>query len=586
MGGYLKRAHQGDIEHRDRVRFERADEVTQGGHAFRVIAVYERWLQAAIPTGRGEDARHGPRQLAVLRLLGLFDRTASANCLAALRQHPPIEGLTDQLVGLDEEDWNIAVHSLVDLGLISNDEGTLDAHPLVREYFAARLRDEDAAAWTEGHRRLFEHLCAATEHRPDTLDGLQPLYQAIAHGCQAGLHQWVCVDVYRDRILRGTGSAGFYSLKRLGAMGADLGAVACFFEQPWSKVSPNLSPADQAWLLSMAAHSLRVLGRLTEAVEPMRAGLEMRIKDKNWKNAAISTSNLSELELTLGEVSFAVTSGAQSVDFADRSTDAFRRLVNRTRQAAALHHAGRREEARERFAEAERMQVERQTEYPRLYSLQGFLYCDLLLSEAERTAWQRSENPGFQMPDLKSLQATCDDVTERATQTLEWARDNNLPLLTIALDHLTLGRAALYRAVLAAVEFGAQNEESDSSHSEYRLPRSAHEELDTAVDGLRQAGQMDHLPRGLLSRAWCRFLHEDRAGCEVDLAEAEDLSARGPMPLFLADVHLTRARLFRDRQALDQATELLKHLQAKGYHRRDEELADAEAEIRTEGNRI
>ena len=34
------------------------------------------------------------------------------------------------------------------------------------------------------------------------------------------------------------------------------------------------------------------------------------------------------------------------------------------------------------------MQAESQPDYPLLYSLQGFRYCDLLLAEAERAAWQ------------------------------------------------------------------------------------------------------------------------------------------------------------------------------------------------------
>jgi hypothetical protein len=72
---------------------------------------------------------------------------------------------------------------------------------------------------------------------------LQPLYQAVAHGCLAGLQQEACVKVYRDRILRGTGSDGFYSTSKLGAFGSDLGAVACFFETPWSRVSPALTEA-------------------------------------------------------------------------------------------------------------------------------------------------------------------------------------------------------------------------------------------------------------------------------------------------------------------------------------------------------
>ena len=78
-------------------------------------------------------------------------------------------------------------------------------------------------------------------HRPDGLAGLQPLYQAVAHGCKAGLHQEACEEVYRDRILRGTGDDGFYSTNKLGAFGADLGAVACFFEDPWKRLAPGLS---------------------------------------------------------------------------------------------------------------------------------------------------------------------------------------------------------------------------------------------------------------------------------------------------------------------------------------------------------
>ena len=102
-----------------------------------------------------------------------------------------------------------------------------------------------------------------------------------------------------------------------------MGAIACFFEKPWSRVSPGLTESDQAWLLNEAAFSLRALGRLTEALEPMRAGLEMTSKRRTGKTPPISTSNLSELELTLGEVAGAVGDAEQSVSYADRSGDAF-----------------------------------------------------------------------------------------------------------------------------------------------------------------------------------------------------------------------------------------------------------------------
>ena len=58
------------------------------------------------------------------------------------------------------------------------------------------------------------------------------------------------------------------------------------------------------------------------------------------------------------------------------------------------------------------------------------------------------------------------------------------------------------------------------------------------------------------------------------LDEAQRIAERGPMPLSLADVYLHRARLFRDKQSLAQARALIDH---HAYHRRADELADAEA---------
>ena len=133
------------------------------------------------------------------------------------------------------------------------------------------------------------------------------------------------------------------------------------------------------------------------------------------------------------------------------------------------------------------------------------------------------------------------------------------PVLDFALHALTTARATMYGAVLAASGFAP-----------------AREDLSTAVDGIRKSGRMEFLPAGLLTRAWLRFLEGDLSGCQADLDEAWDLAERGPMPLFQADIQLTRARLFRDPAALVAARDLI---QRHGYHRRDEELADAESAL-------
>ncbi|MBI1314946.1 hypothetical protein GC176_26945 [bacterium] len=127
----------------------------------------------------------------------------------------------------------------------------VDAHPLIREYFAEQLRQQHPAAFRAAHSRLFDHLRDTTAEFPDTLEGLQPLYQAVTHGCLADRHQEACDKVYRDRIQR---SGDAFSTKKLGAIGADLGAVASFFESP---LAAAVSASERS-LASLAAQRSRL----------------------------------------------------------------------------------------------------------------------------------------------------------------------------------------------------------------------------------------------------------------------------------------------------------------------------------------
>jgi tetratricopeptide (TPR) repeat protein len=560
LGSYLKTAtDHHDIRRRHEVVLLDEDP-EHGSHARHMFAAYVRHL--------GE---HSP-EVAVLRLLGFFDRAAERELLDVLRaregviyewseeakwggEHPQSKCIYDSLVevtapllDLPQPQWHRVLNRLRELRLIDligpEKSPALGAHPLLRECFAEQVRMQFPAAWQAGHRRLFEHLSGTAPYYPRGIESLQPLYQAVAHGCLAGLHEQARADVYSTRILQDS----FYSWKALGAIGADLGAVACFFTTPWTTLTPTLAPADQAWLLNEAALYLQALGRLSEAVEPMRAGIEMAVEQTDWTNAAIYSSNLSELEITRGEVATAVTAGEQSVTYADRCGDTFQQMANRTTLADALHRAGQRDESRRLFEDAELLQA-LDPGYPWFYSLQGFRYCDLLLSDAERTAWRRwlgAQTGPSEMPTVTTT-AACDAVSERSVYALRIAETHRW-LLDIALDHLTLSRAALYKG------------------------RPARDHIEAAVDGLRAAGTMNHLPSGLLTRAWQRCLLGDEAGSREDLDEAWEIAERGPMPLIQADIQLTRARLFRDRAALAEARRLIdKH----GYHRRDGELADA-----------
>ncbi len=552
LGTYLAKAHHGDVRKRHRVKLQKADAKVQGGHAFRAIEAYERWFLT-----EGEE---GARQLAILRLLGLFDRPADGGCVKALRQEPAIPELTDAIVGLDEEDWNFAVDALTGCGLLSaSTDGKpgrcagLDAHPLIREYFAEQLKRKSPEAWRSAHGRLFEHLRDTTPYQPDKLEGLRPLYEAVAHGCHAGRQQEACDEVYFKRILRGTGPDGFYSVNMLGAVGADLGALASFFEPPWHHVTEAILESDQSWLLNEAGQRLRSLGRLVEALDPIQAGLEMEVRRRDWTEAARRATNLSEVLLAVGDIERALESSSACTEFSDRGEDVTLRSALRTTRADILHQAGRLDEAAILFADAERIQRLWNPAFPILYSLWGFRFCEFLLGDVERKASQKgiTENSTGILKVVR-------EVELRAAQTLGWVVPQNW-LLDVALDHLTLGRAALYQSILLDTD-----------------PATAKPEIESALDGLRRAGILDYLPKALLTRSWLHFEMGNPEAAQADLAEAQEIAERGPMPLILADIALYRGRMFGDRGELAKARRLIeKH----GYGRRLGELEDAEASL-------
>jgi tetratricopeptide (TPR) repeat protein len=560
LGRYLAEAHSGDIRRRDRVKFKAADAEEQGGHAFRMMKTYVDWFAT-------EEGESGQRAIALLKMMGLFDRAPSGDCIEALMMEPVIEGLTDSLVTASDEQRNIALARLEGSHLLSVDRDpsgellSLDCHPLTREYFAKRLQEDQPEAWREGHKRLFEHLCETTEEgEAPTLEQLQPLYQAVAHGCYAGLHQQTLVKVYINRILKEAQFGVYYSAKTLGAIGADLDAISCFFEQRWLQVSDQIPLIAQGWLLVDAAMHLQSSGRLHEATEPMRAGMDASIVSKNWDNVSLAASNSSELSMLLGDMTEAIDFAEMSVKYADLSGKAIYRMLCRTVLANTLHYSGRSDDAQRFFAEAEDMQAKEQPHNPLLYSLRGFQYCDLLLASWELLVWRQLISDEFGKSEyIDGPYVSLDSIENRATSALQIAMQYRW-LLDIALDHLTLARISLYRSRLEQIP--CPNPHDHQSH------------IALAVDGLRKAGQVQELPRGLLTLAWYYHEHGDDDEARAVLREAEMIAARGPMPLYLADIHLYRARLFRDREELAKARELIiKH----GYNRRLPELEDAES---------
>jgi len=529
LGTYLSIVYKGDVRKRDRIA-KLTKEKKYGGHARQVLESYEVWFK-------------DQPELDILRMMGLFDRPAESGAIEVLRADPPIKGLTSKLGDLPIEDWRFALNNLRKASLLAKEDSgmpdALDCHALIREHFGDELKQNNTEAWKEAHNRLYEYFKNQAKHYPDTIEEMSPLYSAVAHGCQAGRYQ-EAMKVYRQRIQRGI---EFFNLKKLGAIGADLVTISRFFYSRWDKPMLELTETDKGFVLNQAGFCLWTLGRLNEAVQPMQAALESRIAIEEWKGAAISAGNLSELYLIIGDISHAREYATQSVDLADRSGDAFQRMSKRTTLADALHQAGSQSDAESLFREAEEMQKENPFDDPLLYSLPGFRYCDLLLSQGKYL-----------------------EVMSRAEWMIKTCQPSD-SLLDVALEYLSLGRAHL----LQALQVGSQDF------------TQAREHLNQAVDGLRQSGNQNYIPHGLFAMAelYMYSAQGEFKRAQQDIEEAMTIAERGEMGLHQADCHLEYARLYlamndkdRTREHLAIAREMIEQM---GYHRRDHEVKELEA---------
>lgn len=246
LGTYLRKACHGEIQHRRAIRLVDADRY-QRGHAERIIEAYEAWF--------GES-----RELALLYIMGLFDRPVEKSLVDVVLARPSVNGLTDALQGLSEADWQLTLSNLRDAHLLSESEqirdapALLDAHPLIREYFGQRLRDRFPNVWQQAHERLYRHLRNTNQQQPQTIETSLPLLQAVTHACQAGLHEEAFTSVVWPMI-----SMGYehYSIYKLGATGAELDIASAFFAERWYQPLEEFDTKTKAQVMSWAGMNLR-----------------------------------------------------------------------------------------------------------------------------------------------------------------------------------------------------------------------------------------------------------------------------------------------------------------------------------------
>jgi tetratricopeptide (TPR) repeat protein len=547
LAEYLVKFLSGDIVRRDQIPpFPK--QTRAGRHAFRVMEAYDKALEKG-----GMEAER-----AILRIIGLFDRPAGKGCLDALRRPPAVEGVTDAIVNLTDREWLEAVGMLRALRLITPapdpDGGSVDAHPLVREWFGMKLEQDSPEGFRQGHGRLYEHL---REHgKPtadcdeDTFEDLLPLLQAVLHGCRAGRHQEALDGVYHGRVHRGERS---FVKRVLGAFSADLAAMSGFFGGSFLEPTPRLHLGSRGFVLVEAGFDLRALGRLSLASQVLRLGIDTCRAAESWRNAARSAHNLIEVSIATGDLADAIATCAQAEDMLSFVHSTFDEFVNRGYQAAALCRQGRLANAANAFREAERIKRQYTPWHGELSSIPGVHYCAFLLQVGEVEALQHRAIDAIRTADLQRN------------------------VLDVARSHLSLGCALL------AMESRARSL-GQPSHTTEGVER-ARCHIDQGVAGVRRAGYRYHNPEALLARAAFHRDFGDRGQAERDLKEALELSARFGLRLHETDARLLEGHLALDLDPPDLNTTVEAHkradtlVQETGYHLRDADLLILEGRL-------
>ena len=541
LGNVLRLRHQGDVRKRDTLKaLVKATGNRDSRHAFKVMQAYAEWFA-------------GEPELALLHLLGLFDHPIGQDVLQMLWD-AQIPHLT---AGIDEDDWLEAIASLrEEHHLLSqhDGDGDLDCHPLIREYFGGQLQTQQPQAWQQAHERLYEYYKALPKNPlPDTLEEMQPLFSAVAHGCAAGLHSQALEEVYWPRIRR---KDNHYSLYQLGAFRDDLATVAHFFEKTWSTPIVKMSPLSQIQVLNWASFCLRVWGRLAEAIEPAKHNLALAIQQEEWSEATHASSNLCEIELLLGELMKAQKTAEVSIRYADYSRNLFLRMSKRATYGYTLHQNGKTDEALRYFLDSETLQQQYESHRPCLHSLRNFYYCSLLLDEGKI---------------LETKERTCYSLAISKEEKGQ---------LSIGLDTLLLG--VVYMQSARFFEAG--------------------EQLNNSVNTL--VSRPDYLAHSLLARAALHRHTRDFARAQADLQEVFDIAEPSGMRLHLTDYHLEMARLLmaeslapcppcggrageggNSRAAADPAYHIAaaaRLIHETGYHRHDQELLDLQQTLAKE----
>jgi hypothetical protein len=243
------------------------------------------------------------------------------------------------------------------------------------------------AVYRSGHRRLYEHFKKAAD-----LGGIDDLYLAIFHGCEAGCH----AEVFQEQVWEKM-NAGF-ALKRLNAHGTgtrDLVMLLRFLPDRFDSASlgsiKGFDAKAKARLFIWAATMLFVLGRVDDAVKFAEQALNAFEELEDWLGVCCSTAYLSWFVAARGDLGDALAFSRDCIDNVDRhlNTERHWKKIAFGLNACLTAYQGRFEAALTTYEEARAMECDVPEECGAIWAILMFHYGCLLLELRHYEAAER-----------------------------------------------------------------------------------------------------------------------------------------------------------------------------------------------------
>jgi tetratricopeptide (TPR) repeat protein len=544
LGRYLKAHFDGDVRRRDTVPIMPELEARQEREPFRVMMAYEVLLRRQIgerkDKSRPAESTAAAKQLALLHLIGLFDRPIERAALDELLKPPIIPNLTEDVTTIPRRQWDEAALALRNLGLLARKSDSapdiLDAHPLIREFFGMRLRDQYPCAWREAHRRLYLYHNSTSARDPKTLDELLAVGHAIAHACLAG-ETASAFKLYDRKVRRKINAFGFYDL--------DISILLNFFQEPWHRVASELPESSQAEVLAAALISLRSSGRLSEAAEAAEHTCSILKQQGKWKRYVDQKTKVVQIQIKLGRLRQAIHEATEALTLA-RQHGVTHQLADLCCFLGQAHHLrGNNAEAEKAFRQSFEAARNQEAD-PRALSVREFVMSEFYLDVGKPSVVEKYASRAMDL-----VRGMGPDRAVRA----------------FALDHLALGRLKLHHAQTATEK--ARHYESAAAH------------IQEALTGLRNHNLIEDLPHALIMRASHGRLTGNFDAAVKDLQEAIDIAEHCGMRLSYVDACVETARLelaggrwASENSADENLGRALATIEKTGYERRRAELTE------------